>query len=125
MSGNPFKEREERLAASEEETTEKVKQEVVKSEKPKGERKKTTVNNPRPLANKAKQKSEIDQVAHKTQEAKKVGRPTSAKGKTESVTIRLTSAEIEALESVSGRGRKYRDKSEVVREALQELLGIS
>lgn len=94
----------------------------MKSKKPKSERKKTISNELRQPTNKEKQKSKTDQTAYKSQGGKKVGRPTSAKGKTESVTIRLTSAEIEALENVSGRGRKYRDKSEFVREAIHMLL---
>ena len=127
--GNPFKEREQRLAANAAKLSSI--QPVVKLEEktPSApvETKKTESNPVVELLESRRFGTEPERKpidSEQLRQVKKTGRPTTASEKTIPATVRLTEKQIEAIQMNVGRGRPYRDKSELVREAIDKLLHL-
>lgn len=131
--GNPFKEREQRLAAKAEklsaqsQTSIKPIEEpavpVVKIEEPPVITKTEPKETPRydNMTNTYEPARPIEPARPKTN---KPGRKSSATEETFPAGFRLTEKQLTAIEENVGRGRAYRDKSELVRDAIDKLLGL-
>lgn len=127
--GNPFKEREQRLAANAAKLS-SLQPAVKPAEGIPIVPAETKKQESGPAVELPGNKRFIAEPSNKTTEykqsnqTKKVGRPTTASEKTIPATVRLTERQIEAIQMNVGRGRPYRDKSELVREAIDKLLNL-